>query len=79
MTLYHTGAPAEPDAHSKWDLKPYVGSEGTRNLFKLKVEGDEGLFGCAEGGLSERELEVEADFRLFLIGQDRIIAVAALV
>jgi galactonate dehydratase len=55
------------------DIKTYPVWAGQRNLFMLKIETDEGVYGWGEAGLSGRELAVEgavAHFRQFLVGRD---------
>ena len=55
------------------DVKPYPVFSGVRNLFVLKIETDEGLYGWGEAGVSGRELAVKGavrHYREFLIGKD---------
>jgi galactonate dehydratase len=55
------------------EIKTYPVWVGLRNIFLLKIETDEGVYGWGEAGLSARELAVQGaarHFREFLIGQD---------
>ena len=55
------------------DIKSFPVWAGSRNLFVLKVESDDGYYGWGESGVSGRELAVEGavkHFREFLIGKD---------
>ncbi len=54
------------------DVKAF-GIHGWRDLFVIKVETDEGLYGIGEGGISGRELAMKGaieHFRSLLIGRD---------
>ena len=55
------------------EIKSFPVWAGRRNLFILKIETDDGVYGWGEAGLSGRELAVQgavAHFREFLIGRD---------
>ena len=54
-------------------IKPYPVWVGTRNQNLLKIETDQGIFGCGESSLSGRERAVTGGvehYREFLIGRD---------
>ena len=54
-------------------IKPYPAWSVWRNVFLVKIETDEGIYGWGEGGTSWRELGMEGvtrHFSQFLIGQD---------
>jgi galactonate dehydratase len=54
-------------------VKAYPVWAGSRNLFVLKIETDDGYYGWGESGVSSRELAVQGavqHFREFLIGRD---------
>ena len=56
------------------DIKTFPIQAG-RDMFVVKVETDEGIYGLGEGGCSSRELAEEAvvqHFSRFLIGMDPI-------
>ena len=55
------------------EIKSFPVWSGSRNLFVLKIETDEGYYGLGEAGVSGRELAVQgavAHFREFLLGKD---------
>ena len=55
------------------DVKPFSVWQGGKNLFVVKVETDEGIYGVGEGGVISRELAMKGiveHFRQWLIGQD---------
>ena len=55
------------------EIKSFPVWSGSRNLFVLKIETDEGYYGLGEAGVSGRELAVQgavAHFREFLMGKD---------